>query len=248
MHDYGISTYGDRAAAEYDVLMGGGEPPEPAVAFLTSLVPEGDALELGVGTGRVAIPLARAGLRVAGIDSSAAMLSEMAKKPAGDAVEPLQGDFLDLAGLGDDRAFDLVYALCSTFYFLRSQEDQVRCFRAVASHLRPGGHFVLELGCPPYRRMNERQYVDAFQVDAGEAAFFLSLHDPLAQRVDRQQIVMDERRTRLVPISFRYIWPSELDLMAALAGLTPVSRQSGWAGGAFNGTGRHISVYRAGAA
>ncbi|WP_062218193.1 class I SAM-dependent methyltransferase [Streptomyces sp. NBRC 109706] len=248
MRDYDISTYGDRAAAEYDVLMGGGEAPEPAVTFLTSLVPEGDALELGVGTGRVAIPLARAGLRVAGIDSSTAMLAELAKKPGGDAVEPLHGDFLNLAGIGADRTFDLVYSLCSTLYFLCGQEDQVRCFRAVAERLRPGGYVVLELGSPPYRRMNERQYVDAFQVDADEAAFFLSLHDPLAQRVDRQQIVVDERRTRLVPISFRYIWPSELDLMAALAGLTPVTRQSGWTGGEFTGVGRHISVYRAGTA
>ncbi|MDT0444515.1 class I SAM-dependent DNA methyltransferase [Streptomyces johnsoniae] len=244
MLDYEVSTYGDKSAADYDMLMGGGEPPEPAVAFLTSLVPTGNALELGVGTGRVAIPLAGDGLSVTGVDSSAAMLAELRRKPGGASVEPLLGDFGDLDAAVGDRMFGLVYSMCSTFYFLRTQEEQVRCFRGVAARLEPGGVFVLELGAPPYRRMHERQYVDAFRVRADEAAFFLSLHDPLAQRVDRQQIVMAEERTRLVPVSYRYVWPSELDLMAELAGLSAVSRGSGWSGGEFAGTGRHVSVYR----
>ncbi|WP_062218170.1 bifunctional 2-polyprenyl-6-hydroxyphenol methylase/3-demethylubiquinol 3-O-methyltransferase UbiG [Streptomyces sp. NBRC 109706] len=241
MRDYGTATYGDKLAADFDTFLGGGGDPEPAVRFLTDRVPEGDALELGVGNGRVAIPLAGRGLNVVGIDSSPAMLKEMRDKPGGDQVEPILGDFTDPA---PGRAFDLVYALRSTFYFLVSQEAQLTCLRNVSALLRPGGHLVLELGAPPYRRMNERQYVDALQVEVEEAAFFLTLHDPIAQRIDRQMIVMGESRTRLQPIRFRYIWPSELDLMAALAGLTTVSRQAGWAGGEFTGTGRHVSVFR----
>src|SRR4051812_9306353 len=136
MRNYDLSTYGDRSASDYDILFGGGGPAEPIVAFLTGLVSGGEALELGVGTGRVAIPLAQLGMKVAGIDSSAAMLDELRKKPGGDVVEAVHGD---LGEVPVDREFDLVYVLCSTLFFLRTQEEQVRCFQNVAARLRPGG-------------------------------------------------------------------------------------------------------------
>jgi SAM-dependent methyltransferase len=241
MRNYDSTTYGERSAADYDDLLDGGGSAAPTVAFLTGLLPEGEVLELGVGTGRVAIPLAQQGLKVTGIDSSPAMLAQMAGKPGGSAVEPVLGD---LAEPPADRAFDLVYVLCSTLFFLRSQERQVHCFENVAAALRPGGAFVVEASLPPYRRMNDRQYVDAFQVDADEVAFFLSLHDPLAQRVDRQEIALSERRTRLVPISYRYSSPSELDLMARIAGLTLESRHGGWTGEDVTATSYPVTVYR----
>lgn len=241
MRDYDIATYGDRSASDYDTLFGGGGPVEPVVAFLAGLVPGGDVLELGVGTGRVAIPMARLGMKVYGIDSSEAMLEALRRKPGGSAVQTILGDFADVPV---DHRLDLVYVLCSTFFFLRTQQEQVRCFRNVAARLRPGGAFVVEASCPPYRRMNERQFVDSFQVDAGEVAFFLSMHDPFAQRIDRQQVVLSEQRTRLIPISYRYAWPSELDLMAELAGMSLASRDGGWAGEELALTSDHVSVYR----
>ncbi|WP_320775606.1 class I SAM-dependent methyltransferase [Streptomyces sp. CRN 30] len=216
-----------------------------ATDFLAGFAKGGRALELGVGTGRVAIPLARRGVRTTGIEASAAMVGQLERKlGGGDEVRAVLGDFADVAAVARSQApFDLVYCVHNTFLLLLTQEEQVRCFRGVAEVLAPGGVFVLQVSAPRAYLLSERQSVHTLDVGLDRTVLLAATHDPVSQRVDRQQVVMTEAGNRLYPLAYRYVFHAELDLMGALAGLPLSRRWGGWRGEPFTGAGFHVSVY-----
>jgi SAM-dependent methyltransferase len=248
MERYRPETYGDRAADLYDALTAGMPGPDDCVDRLAELAGPGPALELGIGTGRVALPLAARGVPVHGIDASAAMVERLRAKPGGDAIEVTVGDF---AGVPVQGTYRLVYVVFNTFFALLTQDDQVGCFAAVAERLEPGGAFVLEVFVPDLTRHAGGQSVVARQVELDLVRLDVARHDPVAQRVDFQNVLLTEGGVRLQPGVLRYAWPSELDLMARLAGLRLRERWGGWRREPYTAStsGLYVSVYEhAGAA
>ena len=243
MAEYDETTYGERIADAYDSWPTNPKDAEPAAAFLAELAGDGPALELGIGTGRVALPLLARGVEIQGIDSSPAMVAKLRAKPGGAEIPVTMGDFADIQV---DRRFRLIYVVFNTFFALLTQELQLRCFGAVAAHLQPGGAFVLEAFVPDLARFDRGQRVSAIDLDADHVRIDAGLHDPLQQRVSTQHILITESGTRLYPVELRYCWPSELDLMARLSGLALENRFGGWRREAFSaGSAKHVSVYRA---
>ncbi len=241
MKGYETSTYGDRIAEVYDSWFAERPDPAPSVDFLSELAGPGPALELGIGTGRVALPLAARGVEVHGIDASEAMVERLREKPGGNAIRVTVGDMADVAVEG---RFRLVFCVFNTFWSLLTQDEQARCFENVAARLVDGGAFVLEAFVPDRSRFDGGQRVAAKVVEADEVRLEVSLHDPVTQRVSTQNVVVDERGVRLYPVAVRYVWPSELDLMARLAGLRLRERFGGWRGEPFTGASAiHVSVY-----
>jgi SAM-dependent methyltransferase len=226
--EYTPATYGDRIAEIYDERYHEGfrEDTEKAVAFLRSLAGEGPALELGIGTGRVALPLAASGVEVHGIDASQSMVEKLRSKPGGDAIPVVIGDFGDFT---IDQRFSLVYVVFNTFFGLLTQDEQVSCFAPVARHLRPDGSFAMQAFVPDVTRFDaHNQRVSAESVAVGRIALETSIHDPFAQRTDTQYVVVEDGAVRLYPVRIRYAYPSELDLMARLAGMRLRERWADW--------------------
>jgi hypothetical protein len=150
----------------------------------------------------------------------------------------------DFAEVGVEGRFSLIFVVFNTLFALTSQEEQVRCFRGVAEHLEEGGRFVVEVFVPDLARFDRGQRVSADRVEVDRVVLEASLHDPVGQRVVSQHVVIDETGNRMVPVHIRYAWPSELDLMARLAGLNLKDRWGGWRGEFFTADSvRHISVY-----
>lgn len=239
MREYDISTYGDTVADVYDDRHQDREVLTPVVALLAELAAGGKALELGIGTGRVALPLAERGVEVHGIDSSEAMVTKLRAKRGGEAILVTMGSFADL---GVAESYALVFVVFNTFFGLLTQDDQVRCFRNVAQHL--DGVFLIEAFVPDLGRFDRGQHTDAISVEVDRVDLSVARHDPVAQRVTSQHVVFSEEGTRLYPVQVRYAWPSELDLMARLAGLRLRHRWSDWRRSAFTGTSvSHVSVY-----
>lgn len=224
MEGYDATTYGERIAAAYDDYVGEKFDDEAEVALLAELAGGGRVLELGVGTGRVAIPLAQLGLDVHGIESSAAMVDQLRAKPQGGDVTVTVGDFADVDVPG---TFSLCLAVFSTLLMLRSQDDQLRCFANVAARLEPGGAFVVEAFVPKFGAGHHRS-LEVLRTDVHSVLLEASRADPVGQRVDIQRIALSERGLNLYPSSVRYAYPAELDLMARLAGLRLRDRWSGW--------------------
>jgi SAM-dependent methyltransferase len=248
MEGYRPETYGDRIADSYDRMTAAMPDPVDCVDRLAELAGAGPALELGIGTGRVALPLAARSVEVHGIDASAAMVERLRAKPGGDAIPVILGDFADVPVEG---SFPLVYAVFNTFFSLLTQDDQVRCFRAVADRLAPGGAFALELFVPDPTLHPGGQSIRTRHLGLDLVRFDLALHDPVAQRVDFQNVLLAADGARLMPGSVRYAWPSELDLMARLAGLRLRLRWGGWRREPYTGStsGLYVAVYEhAGAA
>jgi SAM-dependent methyltransferase len=236
------ATYGDRIAAIYDSSAGLPTDTDEAVEFLAGLAAAGPVLELGIGTGRIALPLLERGLEVHGIDASERMVERLRAKPGGERVTVTIGDFAEVAVEG---TFHLVFVVFNTFFGLLDQEAQVRCFQSAAAPLAPGGAFVIEAFVPDPTRFSGGQHLGTREVTADSLRLDASTHDPVAQRVRTQHVFLDERGIRLYPVQIRYAWPSELDLMARLAGLTLAERWSGWRREPFTpAAGRHVSVYR----
>jgi SAM-dependent methyltransferase len=226
--DYTDATYGDRIAGIYDerYMESFEADTAGAVAFLRPLAGDGPALELGIGTGRVAIPLAAEGIEVRGIDASEAMVAKLHAKPGGDAVHVTIGSFADFSL---EARFPLVYVVFNTFFGLLTQDQQVSCFGSVARHLAPGGAFVMQAFVPDVTRFdshNQRTSVESVGVD--EVRLETSSHDPFAQRTDSQYVVIKDGDVHIYPVRVRYAYPSELDLMARLAGLRLRERWSDW--------------------
>jgi SAM-dependent methyltransferase len=242
MKDYEpVLSFGEVDAATYDDFLRGDE--EATVAFLERLARDGPALELAIGTGRIALPLAARGVRVDGIDFSPAMVARLRAKPGGDQIAVTIGDFADVAVSG---AYRLIFVVYNTLFNLLTQDDQVRCFENVAAHLTDDGVFVVEAFVPTYlTRLRDDQYVDAERIDVDEVRLDVGRHDPVTQLLDESHVVLSSAGVRVAPIVTRYAWPSELDLMARIAGLRLENRWSGWQEEPFTATSRrHVSVYR----
>lgn len=239
MKNYAAETYGERYADAYDEWhdMPAGE----AVEALRELAGGGRALELGVGTGRVAIPLAATGVEVHGIDASPSMVERMRAKPGGERVRVTMGDFADVDAEGQ---FSLVFVVFNTLFMLLTQEEQLRCFRNAAARLAPGGVFVVEAFFPDVSRYEGGQIVRTISLADDQVILEVSQHDAARQHVMSQRVVLGGGGVNLFPIQIRYAWPSELDLMARLAGLALRERWGGWRREPFDSrSGKHVSVY-----
>ena len=214
---------------------------DPAVNFLAELVGTGGALELGIGTGRLALPLAQRGVRVHGIELSPAMLEELAAKPGADAVGVTIGDF---ATTKVDGTFTLAYLVRNTIMNLTTQDEQVECFRNVAAHLEPGGGFVIEVMVPTLRRLPPGETVRAFTLTPTHLGFDEYV-DLAAQISVSHHYWVADGRLETFSAPFRYVWPSELDLMARIAGMTLRERWSDWNREPFTSDSpSHVSVWR----
>lgn len=239
MEFYSPETYGERVAGVYDEWFLHYEP--QAIDVLADLARGGKALELGIGTGRIALPLSQKGVEVHGIDAAPSMTSRLRAKPGGDRISVTPGNFADVSV---DGKFDLVYVVFNTFFALSSQEEQVRCFRNVAARLAPGGCFLIEAFVPDLSRFTHGQVNWARKVTTDQVELDVGQHDPATQRVISQHVVITEGKIRLYPVQIRYCWPSELDLMAQLAGLRLRERWSNWKREPFTSdSGFHISIY-----
>ena len=239
MDDYGAATYGERIADVYDEWHG--FLGESGVELLAELAGTGRALELGVGTGRIAIPLAARGVETHGIDASPAMVARMRAKPGGERVAVTIGDFADVAAPGE---FALVYVVFNTFFALLTQDEQVRCFQNVAGKLSAGGVFLIEAFVPDLSLYDHGQSVRAASITTDEVNIQASRLDPVAQTIMGQQVIGGAKGVRFNPIKLRYAWPSELDLMARLAGLRLRERRGGWLREPFDArSAKHVSIY-----
>lgn len=240
---YGARFFGEREAAVYDeheAAMFEAAVVTPVVDMLAGLAGTGAALEMGIGTGRIALPLTARGVAVQGIDASAAMVAKLREKPGGDAINVVIGDF---ATTRVDGAFALVYLIFNTIFNLKTQDEQVACFENAAAHLDSGGHFVVELGVPDLQRLPPGQEVYTYHVDAHSMSF--DTYDVVTQALTSNHFVLEDGRFTSYPVEGRYAWPAELDLMARLAGLRLRDRWAGWKREPFTSlSGAHVSVYQ----
>jgi SAM-dependent methyltransferase len=238
----GEGFFGERAASFYDERSAGASAPEvvgPIVEMLADLAGDGGALEFGIGTGRIALPLAERGVRVAGIDNSEAMLDRLRAKPGAEGVEIALGDF---ASTRVDAEFSLVYLVFNTISNLVTQDDQVACFQNAADHLRSGGRFVIENGVPALQQLPPGQTVIPFRADP--EGFSFDVYDVVTQRFSSQHFYIVAGKVEAFPVEFRYAWPAELDLMARLAGMRLQDRWAGWQRERFTAVSpAHVSVY-----
>jgi SAM-dependent methyltransferase len=225
MQDYDpMKSFLGEAAEIYDRTPRGDE--EDAVAFLAELAGEGPALELAIGTGRIGLPLAETGVAVEGVDLSPDMVAQLRKKPGGGGIPVTIGDFAEVPVSGTYR---LVYIVFNTFFNLLEQEQQVRCFENVAARLDDGGAFVIEARVPAHiHALPENQYVHAEEVGVDEVWLDVAKYDPVTQRLEETHVRLGAGGVGLFPIVTRYCYPSELDLMARIAGLRLRERWGGW--------------------
>jgi SAM-dependent methyltransferase len=234
--------FGERVAARYDASSADMFEPaavDPVVDFLADLAGHGAALELGIGTGRIAFPLARRGIRVHGIDLSEAMVARLRAKAGAEQIGVTIGDF---ATATVDGRFTVAYLVFNTIMNLTTQDGQVACFQNVAAHLEPGGCFVIEVMVPALRRLPPGETVRAFTVSASRLGF--DEYDVALQGLISHHYSVVDGNLEVVSMPFRYVWPSELDLMARLAGMTLRERWSGWKREPFTGDSTtHVSVW-----
>ena len=245
MADYEHSTYGDRIAAVYDQFHSYSPVTrftDATVEFLASIAGKRRVLELGIGTGRIAVPLAAKGLKVFGIDASEKMVEKMREKPGGDAIPVVFGNFADVKIGGQ---FSLVYVVYNTFFALLTQDEQVRCMQRVARHLTAEGTFVIEAFVPDASRFDRGQRVGALDVDTDRVRLEVTQHDPSTQSIRSAHVEVSESGSILLyPIRLRYAGPAELDLMAQLAGMRLRARYAGWNREPFGAASQsHVSVY-----
>ena len=216
---------------------------EPAVDFLADLADGGAALELGVGTGRLALPLSARGVAVHGIELSPDMIEQLRLQEGAEAVGVTLGDFTTTRAEGRGASFSLAYLVRNTIMNLTTQDAQVECFRNVAWHLGPGGHFVMEVMVPELRRLPPGATLRAFALEPSHLGF--EEYDFATQRSVSHHVFEREGRAELWSPEFRYVWPAELDLMARLAGMVLRERWGDWDRSAFTGDSRsHISVWQ----
>jgi SAM-dependent methyltransferase len=241
MSDYTPSTYGDRVAARYDEFHSFMPDPAPCVDFLAALAGKGPALELGIGTGRIALPLAARGVVVHGIDASKKMVAKLRAKKGGKRIPVTIGDMADVGVKGP---YPLIFCVFNTMFAPLTQDEQVRCFENVAKRLSPGGTFVIECFVPDTSRFDRGQCVRVYQAESDAVGLSAETHDAESQTTQTTLVHFEGGRTTMYPVRIRYAWPSELDLMARIAGLRLRERWSGWRKGPFHsGCGQHVSVY-----
>src|SRR5215204_6043773 len=237
-----VDHFGEPVAARYDQSSADMFEPAvvtPVVDVLAGLAGGGAALELGIGTGRIALPLTRRGVRVHGIDLSEAMVSRLRTKPGGDELEVAIGDF---ATAQVPAPFSLVYLVFNTIGNLTTQDDQVACFQNAAAHLEPGGCFVIEVGVPGLQRLPPGETVRAFDVSGEHLGF--DEYDVATQGLVSHHLWPEDGVWRKSSLPFRYVWPAELDLMARLAGMRLRERWEDWSRSVFTSDSRkHVSVW-----
>ena len=234
--------FDEPVAARYDEDETGMFAPEsinPAVDLLAELAGEGAALELGVGTGRIALPLSQRGVQVHGIDLSAAMVARLQAKPGADAIGVTIGDF---ATARVEGTFRLAYLVFNTIMNLTTQDGQVNCFRNAAAHLEPGGCFVIEVMVPDLQRLPPGETVRPFTVTPTRLGF--DEYDVVTQRLVSHHYSVRDGKFEATSVPFRYVWPAELDLMARIAGLRLRERWSDWHRQPFTSESTsHVSVW-----
>ena len=239
MREYDDLTYGEGIADVYDDLYPGCD--DQALDLLEELAAGGPVLELGIGTGRVALPLTRRGVSVTGIDASPAMVEKLRAKRGGDAVPVVMGSFAEIT---IEERFDLIFAVFNTFFSLLTQKEQVECFRSVADHLTDSGRFLIEAFVPDLARFEDHQTVRLVELSDETVRIDAAEHDILKQQVTSQHVFISRNGVRLHPVRLRYAWPAELDLMATLAGLELEARWGSWQRESLtNDSTKHISVY-----
>ena len=236
------TSFGPEVARRYDDSPRGDEA--ETVALLTELAGDGRALELAIGTGRIALPLAARGVRVDGIELSPDMVERLRAKPGGDDIDVTMGD---MARTALEGTYSLVYLVFNTIFNLLTQDDQVRCFENAARHLAGGGVFVVEAAVP--RAWTEQyDYVNPEHVGKDSVVFDVCRYDPVTQLLEENHVELSSAGITFGPLVCRLIWPSEMDLMARLAGLRLVERWGGWEREPFTARNtRHVSVYELGA-
>jgi SAM-dependent methyltransferase len=226
--------FGDDVASTYDENSGTMFSPEvlgPTVDLLAELAGDGAALEFAVGTGRVALPLAARGVPVSGIELSAAMVDRLKTKDGAHRVKVTIGDMASTRMAG---SFSLVYLVFNTIGNLVTQDEQVACFQNAAAHLEPGGHFLVEVGVPDLRRLPPGEDARVFAHSAGYVGYDHYV-DLVAQQAVSLHVVYGDSGARPSMTPFRYVWPSELDLMAKLAGMELRDRWADWDRSRFSG-------------
>ena len=233
--------FGEDVAAGYDldVVMASPQVVNPVVDVLADLAGGGTALEFAIGTGRIALPLSQRGVRVAGIDLSEAMVRRLKAKPAAESIDVAIGD-IATTRLGE--VFDVVFLVYNGIGNLTTQDAQVACFANAAAHLEPGGCFVIEMMMPPLQRLPPGERFRAFTVTPEHVG--VDEIDVVTQRAVSHHFWVTGAQTKAWPVPWRYVWPSELDLMARLAGMTLRDRWGGWAGQPFTADSIvHVSVW-----
>jgi len=235
--------FGERIAERYDesaVDMFDPAVVNPVIDFLADLAFDGTALELGIGTGRIALPLAQRGIRVHGIDLSEAMVDRLRAKPGADQIEVTIGDFATTTVQG---SFSVAYLVFNTIMNLTTQDEQVACFQNVAAHLVPGGCFVIEVSVPDLQRLPPGEKVRAFKVSDSRLGF--DEYDIARQGLISHHYWVIDGKLEVFSPPFRYVWPAELDLMARLAGLSLRERWGGWQREPFTSESTsHVSVWQ----
>jgi len=237
-----VNHFGEDVAARYDERYGDqadASVVDPMVDFLIEQAGGGSALELGIGTGRIALPLAQRGVRVHGIDLSDAMVARLRAKPGVDQIGVTVGDF---ATTSVDATFSLAYLVANTITNLTTQDEQVACFENVSAHLEPGGRFVIEVFVPGLRRLSPGQIYQVFDVTRNHVGF--DEFDVASQGLISHHFWIEDGKVDVFSPPFRYVWPSELDLMARIAGMRLRERWGGWSREPFTGdSAKHVSVW-----
>ena len=237
-----VDRFGAAVAEHYDeryAYEAAPEVVEPIVDFLVELAGDGPALELGIGTGRIGLPLSQRGVRVHGIDLSEAMVARLRAKPGADEIEVTMGDF---ATTRVDATFTLAYLVANTIMNLTTQAEQVACFRNVADHLGPGGCFVIEVVVPGLQRLPPGERFLPFHVGPDHLGF--DEYDVARQGLVSHHYWIANGEVQVLAPPFRYVWPAELDLMAELAGMSLRERFGGWKREPFTSEStRHVSVW-----
>jgi SAM-dependent methyltransferase len=234
--------FGEHVAERYDESAADMFEPavvDPVVDFLAELAGDGEALELGIGTGRIALPLAERGIRVHGIDLSEAMVERLKAKPGAESIDVTIGDFATTRIQG---TFSLAYLVFNTINNLTTQDEQIACFQNVAAHLHPGGCFVIEVVVPDLQRLPRGETFRPLYVTPTKIGF--DEYDVVSQSLISHHYRIGESGLEVLSVPFRYVWPSELDLMARLAGMTLRERWSGWKREPFTSEStKHVSVW-----
>lgn len=233
-------SFGADVAGRYDDHPRGDE--DETVAFLAAEARGGPALEFAIGTGRIALPLSEKGIRVDGIELSENMVTRLRQKPGGSLLDVIVGD-MATADAPSEGEFSLVYLVYNTIFNILTQDGQVACFENAARHLADDGVFVVEAGTPTSWVRGD-QFVNVERLTASEVLLDVNRYDPVTQILDENHVSLTTDGIQFGPIACRLIYPSEMDLMARIAGLRLVERWGGWCGEPFTASSeRHVSVY-----
>jgi SAM-dependent methyltransferase len=242
MEKYDKSTYGDTIAEVYDVWYSKFD--ENIIDRLFELAPKGSAFELGIGTGRIAIPLMKRGLTVEGIDSSRLMVNRLKRKKSGKDISVQIGDF---SNFKSKKKYDLVYIVFNTLFGLTSLEDQINCFKSVYAILKPNGKFVVEAFVPDLNRFDMGQTIRTSDITDDNIIVECAKHDSANQMVVSHLLRFSEKGTKIYPNKLRYAWPFEIELMGRLTGFQLTDRWGDWQKRAFNSSSSfHVSIFNKG--